>query len=91
MRMLKKLRYQVFLLSLGVGCVSLVVWVSDYCVFFRPSWKADTADRILGFGPWIDYLGSGRGLSLVGLSVLGLWLACLMWLLPGKLSDCREL
>jgi hypothetical protein len=85
MRFLRSLRYRVFLLSLAVGSLSLVFWVFDYCVLFRPSWTPSGGDRFFGFDAWYHYL-SGHGLLLVALSVLGLWLACLMWLLPGRLQ-----
>jgi hypothetical protein len=91
MRSLKMIRYQVFLLSLAAGNLSLGLWVFDYCVLFLPSWTPDAADRLFGFGPWFNYLSSGAGLLLVATSIVGLWLACLMWLLPGRLSDCKSL
>jgi hypothetical protein len=87
---LKKLRYRIFLMSLAVGSLSLGFWVFDYCVLFLPSWQPDAADRFFGFDAWFYYM-SGHGLLLVSGSVLGLWLACLMWLLPGRLSECRKL
>jgi len=91
MRLLKKLRYRVFLLSLAVGSMSLGLWVFDYCVVFRPSWSPSGADHLLGFGSWFNYLGTFRGLVLVAMSIFGLWAASLMWLIPGRLSDCRDL
>jgi hypothetical protein len=90
MRSLKKLRYRVFLLGLAVGSLSLGLWVFDYFVLFLPSWTPTAADRLFGFPSWFDYL-SGHGLFLVAASTIGLSLACLMWLLPGRISDCRDL
>jgi hypothetical protein len=89
MRSLRKLRYRVFLLSLAVGSLSLGIWVFDYCVLFGPSWSASGVDRLFGFDAWYHYL-SERGLLFIAASVLGLWLAALMWLLPGRLSDGRN-
>ena len=90
MHALRKLPYRVFLLSLAVGNLSLSFWVFDYSVLFRPSWTPSGMDRLVGFDAWYYYL-SGHGFLFVAISVLGLWLACLMWLLPGRLSDCRTL
>jgi hypothetical protein len=90
MHTLKKLRYRVFLASLAIGSLSLGLCVFDYCVFFLPAWTPDAADRLFGFTSWFNYL-SGHGLLFVASSIFGLWLACLMWLLPGRLSDCRNL
>ena len=89
MRSLKQLRYRVFLIGLALGGASLGIWVFDYCALFRPSWSPSGADRIIAFDAWYYYL-SGHGLFLVASSFFGLWLACLMWLLPGRLSDCRD-
>ena len=85
-----KLRYRVFLFGLIAGGLSLAFWVFDYCVIFRPSWTATGVDRMVGFDAWFYYL-SGHGLVFVALSVVGLWLACLMWLLPGSLLGGRHL
>src|SRR3989442_13408487 len=78
---LKKLRYWVFTVSRAAGSSSLVLWLLDYLLRFRPSWMAGTADRLFGFGAFFHYLGNSYALFLVTCSVLGLWLACLMWLL----------
>jgi len=77
MRLLKTLRYLVFLLSLTVGSLSLAFVFFDYCVLFRPSWTPTAADRLFGFDAWFDYL-SGHGWLFVASSIFGLWLACLM-------------
>jgi len=90
MHMLKELRYCVFIVSRAVGGTSVVLWLLDYFLRFRPAWVAGTADQLFGFGPFFNYLSDSYALLLVTCSVLGLWLACLMWLLPGKLSDCRN-
>ena len=88
MRTLRKLRYRVFLWSLAVGSFSLGAWTFDYYVLFLPTWTPSLEDRL--FGSWFGYL-SGHGLLFVASSIFGLWLAFLMWLLPGRLSDCRDL
>ena len=89
MRLAKFIRYRVFLVSLALGSLCLGLWVFEYVVLFAPSWTPDAADRLFGFDAWFNYL-SGHGLFLVAGSVFGLWLAALMWLLPGSLLEGRE-
>ena len=80
-----RIRYRVFLISLAIGGVCLAISVFDYYVLFKPFWRPNAADRLIGFDAWYYYLRTGSGLLLVAGSVMGLWLATLIWLLPGRL------
>jgi hypothetical protein len=90
MQTVKKVRYWVFVVGCAAGSTAFVIWLVDYFVRFRPEWVAGTADRLFGLGPFYCYLGGSCAFFLVSCSVIGLWLALLMVLLPGKLSGCRS-
>ena len=86
MALSKRIRYGIFVFGLTLGTVSLAVGLTDYVFFFLPAWRPADVDRLLGFGPWISYLATTFGLTFHGFVVAGVWLAGLMFLLPGRLK-----
>src|SRR6266478_3654397 len=84
------LRYWLLLLSWNLGWIAAGLLVFDYFVSFQPNWRASSADRLLGFSPWCNYLSTGHGLLLMMCSVLGLLVGALIWVLPDhyRRHDC---